>query len=261
MSDLNGKVVLVTGGASGIGEASVELFAEKGATVVITDIDAEKGEALAKKLGAPHFFLRVDQADEAAWPGVLQIVKDRAGGIDFLFLNAGVMSRPYGVNILDDPLPWINKKAFDKNMTVNVAGPMYATMAAIPFMEEKGGTIIYTASGAGLKPYPQDTLYSVAKAATVFLAGCLGALLGPKGIRVMSISPHGIDTPMSPPDLHAKKKNEGTYSTPRHMAEAVLHAYEVGKSGEAWCGGAQKAPWLHDIGKPIVAGYAGHDDK
>ena len=257
MTDLTGKTVFITGGSSGIGEATAELFAEKGAIIIIADIDDAKGHAVAERLGGRHRFVHLDVTDEAAWTPALKEVIKEFGGLDFLFLNAGVMSRPLGADILDDPFKWITKKSLDKNIAVNVIGPMYGILAAMPLMEgRQGATIILTASGAGIKAYPQDVPYSVSKAGTIFLANCMGALLGPKGIRVLSISPHGIDTPMCPPDLYEKKKRENTFSTPRDMAEAVLYAYEHGKPGEVWCGGHQQAPWRHAASDFIVAGYA-----
>lgn len=258
VQDLAGKVVFITGGASGIGEASAELFAEHGASVVVADLDRVKGAALVERLGPKHRFVHLDVTDEEAWPKVLRDIVSDLGRLDLLFLNAGVMSRPQGANILDDPLDWLTRKAFDKNFAVNVLGAMFGIRAAIPFMQGRHqATIMITASGAGLRGYPQDVAYSVSKAGAVFLASCMATLLTDKGIRVMSISPHGIDTPMCPPDLYEKKKSEGSFSSPRDMAEAVLHVYQHGKSGETWGGGHQQAPWLHAAADFIPVGQAG----
>ena len=253
MTDLDGKIVFITGGASGIGEATAELFAEHGAIVIVSDIDVDRGPALSDRLGQPHRFVQLDVTDETAWTPALKTVVDDFGGLDFLFLNAGAMSRPVGANIFDDPLEWVSKKSFDKTIAVNVGGALFGIIAAIPLMEGRdGATIILTASGAGITGYPKDVLYSVAKSGTIALANNLAPLLEPKGIRILSISPHGIDTPMCPPDLYEKKQSENSFSSPRDMAEAVMYVYENAKAGEVWCGGHQQAPWRHEAAEIAV---------
>lgn len=246
MSELDGKIVFITGGASGIGEATAEVFAEQGATVVVADIDDAKGQPLVKRLGERHRYRHLDVTDEAEWAQVVASAAEELGGIDFLFLNAGAMSRPLGANILDDPYRWITKKSLDKVMTVNVAGSIYGILAARRYMEGRdNATIILTASGAGIQGYPRDVPYSISKAAVICLANNMASLLAPDGIRVLSISPYGIDTPMCPPDLYEMKKAAGTFSSARDMAEAVLYAYDHAESGEAWCGGHQQEAWRH----------------
>src|ERR1700759_4635839 len=94
--NLSGQSALVTGGANGIGEATCRRLAEAGATVVVADVEADRGEALTAELGAPHRFIRLDVTSEENWQSALDMVERELGGLHILFLNAGVQIRPLG---------------------------------------------------------------------------------------------------------------------------------------------------------------------
>lgn len=253
MSELTGKTVLITGGANGIGEATADLFAERGATVVIADLAMERAHEVARRIGNDSFAIELNVADPAAWKEGLETVASRRGGLDILILNAGVMMRPAGSPIMNDPVPYMDTRNFDKVVAVNIAGVYHGIVAAVPHMTGRpGATILATASGAGVAPYPGDPVYAMSKYAVVGLASSLAPALDGRGIRILTICPNGIETTMCPPDLFDKKVAENSFSTPRFMAEAMLEVYGTGKAGEVWMGGAKRAPYRYEP-TPIAA--------
>ena len=243
---VKGKTILITGGASGIGAATAELFAREGATVVVVDIADAQGNALVDRLGANHRYIHLDVSKKVDWDRLLPGIIDDIGGLDIAFLNAGVMTRPYGRPLFNDPLPWITPQSMERLIGVNLYGPLWGTLACLPFVARRKGTILVTASASGLRPYPADPTYTMVKYGVVGLVSALGPTLEEMGVRIVTVCPNGIDTPMSPPDLHAKKTREGTFSPPSHMAKAVMHIYENAKAGEIWLGRANQSPYRHD---------------
>jgi NAD(P)-dependent dehydrogenase (short-subunit alcohol dehydrogenase family) len=253
MSQFKGKTVLVTGGASGIGAAVAELVAEQGGTVIIADINDAAGESLAVKLGPPHHYIHLDVTKPDAWASEMVAISGDFGGLDVLILNVGVMTRPAGAPILDEPLQWITAGSLSKMLQVNQASVVYGIMAALPHMRGRdGATIMVTTSGAGVVPYPADPLYTMTKYALTGLCCALAPSLTAQGVRILSVGPNGIDTPMCPPDLHEKKIRENSFSTPRFMAEAFAEIYDVGQAGEIWMGGANRAPWRYEPAPLVV---------
>ena len=154
---LKGKIAIVTGAGQGIGEAYAKRFAAEGATVVVADINVEKGEAVAKALGAPHRFERLDVSNEADTKRVCQAVFDAFGKVDVLLNNAAIF---YGIDNFDTSFAYL-KKIFD----VNYFGTWLMCRAAFPHIAKGGGgsVINQSSSAAWLHPeYPilDDTLPS-----------------------------------------------------------------------------------------------------
>ena len=186
---LTGKVAIITGAGQGIGEAYAKRFAAEGATVVVADINAEKGKAVAAALGAPHVFERLDVAAEDDTKRVAKAVFDRFGKIDVLVNNAAIF---YGIDNFDSSFAYL-KKIFD----VNYFGAWLMCRAVFPFMAKTGGSIInQSSSAAWLHPeFPiiDDTLpafhYSVTKAAINALTHFLAGSVGRHNIRVNAIAP------------------------------------------------------------------------
>lgn len=186
--ELSGKVAVVTGGASGIGRATAELFVEEDARVVIADVDAEQGQDLATRLGGAAVFQRTDvsQADQ------VQEAVDRAlshfGGLDVMFNNAGtgMAIRPFLEDDLTD---------FERVMGVNLFGVMVGSQRAARHMAKNGGgSIINTTSIAALRPGGGVMAYRASKAGVIQFSRCLAIELGPLGIRVNCIAPGLIKT-------------------------------------------------------------------
>ena len=185
---LDGKVALITGGASGIGLGTVELFVAEGAQVVAADIQDEKGAMLEKRFPGQVAYAHCDVTNEAEIEAALQKAKTEFGGLDILFNNAGISDRMTSIGeITADGWSWI----FD----ILVRGPALGMKHAAPLMLERGGgSIINTASIAGLQAGFGPIAYSTAKAGVIHMSRVAAAQLSPQKIRVNAICPGLIAT-------------------------------------------------------------------
>jgi NAD(P)-dependent dehydrogenase (short-subunit alcohol dehydrogenase family) len=187
--DLSGKVAIVTGGAGGIGKASVELFASEGAKVVIADIDVEAAAALAGSLGQNVAFQRTDVTREAEVEALVGFAVERFGGLDVMFNNAG------GGGIVDVPFVDRDFSEYAKVMALNLLGPMLGMKhAARHMMKRGGGSIINTCSTGGIFPGIGIPFYRAAKAGLLQVSKSLALELSPHGIRVNCITPGPVAT-------------------------------------------------------------------
>ena len=186
MGALDGKVAIVTGGSSGIGERIVELFVEEGAKVVAAARRQQEGAALEKRLGVR--FVRTDVANEADVKTMVDQTVTWFGRVDCLVNNAGVPSPM--VSIIEIDVPTI-----DQLFAVNVRGVLLGIKHVAPVMlAQKVGSIINIGSIAGLRGGASGHIYSATKAAVQSITRSAGAELGEKGIRVNTISPGAIVT-------------------------------------------------------------------
>ncbi len=191
MGRLDGKVAAITGGASGIGAGTVRRFVEEGAKVLIADLDADKGEALAQELGASTAFLRTDVSKEGDVAAMIAETTDRWGRIDVLFNNAG-----FGGAL--GPIESTSVEDYDLTMDVLVKSVFLGMKHVAPVMKAQGsGSIISTASVAGLRVGYAPHLYSVAKCAVIHLTKTVAMELGEQSIRVNAICPGFIATPLA----------------------------------------------------------------
>jgi NAD(P)-dependent dehydrogenase (short-subunit alcohol dehydrogenase family) len=193
MGRLQGKVAVITGASSGIGEATARLFAFEGATVLLADIDDERGETLAAAIrasGGSADFVHADVAREAHVKAMIDAVVARHGRLDTIFNNAG-----FGGTT--GPIAEIPVEEFDSTIGVLLRGVFLGIKHAAPIMAAQGaGSIISTASVAGLRAGYAPHVYSVAKAAVIQLTRTVAMELGEKGVRVNCICPGGIATPL-----------------------------------------------------------------
>jgi NAD(P)-dependent dehydrogenase (short-subunit alcohol dehydrogenase family) len=190
MPRLNGKVTLITGGASGIGEGTARLFIEEGAAVTIADIQDDRGQRLAKELGSRAAYIHADVSREAEVHAVVNAVVERFGRLDCLFNNAGFGGVQGGIEE-------ITVAGFDETIGVLLRGVFLGMKHAAPIMKRQGsGSIISTASVAGLRTGLGPHVYSAAKAAVIHLTHSVAMELGENGIRVNCICPGGIATPI-----------------------------------------------------------------
>jgi NAD(P)-dependent dehydrogenase (short-subunit alcohol dehydrogenase family) len=189
MGMLDGKVAIITGGTSGIGERSAELFVAEGAKVVFTGRRQSEGEAVAKRLGANATFLQGDATSEDHWVKLLRLTLDRHGRLDALFNNAGGPAQTGGIEGL-------TVENFDSAMALLVRSVMLGMKHAAPVMKkQRAGSIINNGSvAAHLAGYSSSMVYSAAKAAVVHFSRCVAMELGEHGIRVNSVSPGAIAT-------------------------------------------------------------------
>ena len=235
MKRVEGKVALVTGGASGIGAACAATLAREGASVVITDLQDPNGEALAREIGGGAIFLHHDVTSEEAWIGVVAEVKRAFGRLDILVNNAGIgLSCP--------SITQMSLADFRRQQAVNVEGVFLGLKHSIPLMREakNGGSIINMSSVAGLKGTAILAGYCATKGAVRLLtkAVALECADAQDGIRVNSVHPGIIETPIwetivgmeapgsnSPPDLEAMSAMIvplGVKGLPKDIADGVL---------------------------------------
>lgn len=187
---LNGKVALITGAASGIGRATAELFVREGARVVAADIQDDKGARMVEELGPGLLYVRCDVTSEDDIRNAVDTTVSTFGRIDTLFNNAGAP----GPNEAADG---VTRQSFDEVMHMHVLAAMLGIKYAAPHMRASGGgSIISTASVAGLQNGFGPILYAVAKAAIVHMTKLAAAQLGPSYIRVNCICPGLIATPI-----------------------------------------------------------------
>lgn len=212
---LQDKVAVITGGASGIGLASVERFVDEGAKVVIGDIADDSGQAIAEKLGDAVSFVHTDVTDEAAIEAIVSAAVATYGRLDIMFNNAGNQGDV-------SPLSDLNADGFDRTLallTRSVAlGHKYASRQ---FQKQGGGgAIVSTTSTAGLQGAWAGAAYTAAKHAVVGLVRQAAAELAPLGIRSNAIAPGTIMTPIM----------ANAFGVPAHQAPEFLDylAQELG---------------------------------
>ncbi len=185
---LDGKVAVITGGVSGIGLGTVELFVAQGAKVVAADIQDEKGRMLEQRFPGAVRYVRCDVTVEADIAAAVGLAASEFGGLDILFNNAGISDMMREIAAIEaETWSWI----FD----VLVRGPALGMKYAQPLMVARGGgSIINTASIAGLQAGWGPIAYSSAKAAVIHMSRCAAAQLSPQKIRVNAICPGLIAT-------------------------------------------------------------------
>ena len=186
---LTNKVAVITGGTSGIGEATAELFISEGAQVVICGRSQEKGAALAAKLGDRARFIQADVLEEGDIKKTIDFAVSEFGGLDILFNNAGGPTRGTPTEV--------DEVAISYAMRLLFSSAVLGIKHAVPHLEARGGgAIINNSSVAAIRDNQGDLLYSAAKAALTHYTRLAGVRLGPSGIRVNCISPGAIATPI-----------------------------------------------------------------
>jgi NAD(P)-dependent dehydrogenase (short-subunit alcohol dehydrogenase family) len=207
---LDGKVALVTGGASGIGLASATRLHQEGADVVIADRDETGGRAAAEELGGR--FVALDVADASAWRRVV----DELGDLDLVHLNAGVTTGEGDITALTD-------EQYRRLLGANVDGVVFGCRAVVPALSARGGgAIVATASLAGIIAFAPDPLYTATKHAVVGLVRSLAPQLEAKGIRINAVCPGVVDTPLVGPARERLRESGFAMIPPSDIADAVF---------------------------------------
>ena len=189
---LVGKVAVITGGARGMGASEAQLFLDEGAKVVITDVLDEAGKQTAQRLspdGSCCVFLHHDVTNENDWTSVIAETVSAFGQVDVLINNAGIFERG---SVLDTSL-----KDFQRTIDINLTGVFLGMKAVAPHMvQRKTGSIVNISSVAGLAGTPGFVAYGASKWAVRGMTKGVAKELAPFGVRVNSIHPGIIDTPM-----------------------------------------------------------------
>jgi len=192
--------VVVTGGGSGIGKATVERFLQEGARVAIIDVSAKNGEAAVTELkGMGHDPLLIigDVTDSKDVRRMVQEVLDEFGGVDVLFNNAGIL--------VEGTIEEVSEEGWDRIMDVNVKGPFLMSKEIVPVMLKQGkGVIVNNASCSGLVGDRNAVAYNASKGAVVLMTKCLALDYAERGIRANCVCPGEIDTPMFRQEAEAR---------------------------------------------------------
>ncbi|WP_329619540.1 glucose 1-dehydrogenase [Streptomyces sp. NBC_01255] len=220
MNRYTGKTVLVTGGTSGMGLATAHRLVAEGAHVVVTGRTRDRVDAAVSRLGPAASGVVADTADLGAVDALMETVRERHGRLDSLFANAGT-----GVFL---PFEEITEAEFDQAVDVNLKGVFFTVQKALPHLAD-GGSVVINASWTLHRGNSVLTLYSATKAAAHNLARTLAAALAPRGIRVNSVSPGYIDTPMYPSTALSEAEAKavtgrivaGRFGRPEEVAAAV----------------------------------------
>lgn len=225
MGKLNGKSALITGGSSGIGLASASLFIIEGARVAITGRDPAGLAAAQHELGANALVIESDARQLGDLDHAMRLVHERFGGLDILFVNAGVAKAT--------PIGQVTEAQYDEMAEINIKGAFFTIQKALPLLSE-GASIIVTTSISGRIATPNFCLYGATKAALSSLVKSLAIALADRGIRVNAISPGPIATPIFdrfglPEDMLKAKKLEienkspmRRFGTPGEIARIAL---------------------------------------
>jgi NAD(P)-dependent dehydrogenase (short-subunit alcohol dehydrogenase family) len=194
---LKDRIAIVTGAGQGIGEAAAYRFAEEGAKVIVSDISAETGEAVAagiKAKGGDATFVAADVADLDAIKNLIAVTKDTYGGLDILHNNAGVHESAFTDNFVSTDL---DEAVWDRVLTINLKAPWMLAKYATPLLAQSDhGVIVNAGSIGGLTAYTGSAAYGAAKAGLIHLTKVMALDLAPQGIRVNSYAPGNTDTPM-----------------------------------------------------------------
>ncbi|MEL1251292.1 SDR family NAD(P)-dependent oxidoreductase [Aurantiacibacter gilvus] len=231
MSDVQyyfpGKVALVTGGATGIGRAVSTAFAERGAKVMIGDIDdrAEETVAIIEQAGGEADFIRTDVRDKAAVDALVALTVTRFGGMHMAFNNAGILPEQRLIHeVTEDEL--------DLAIDVDFKGVFYSMQSEIRhFLQAGGGAIVNTASVGALIADPNMSVYCAMKHAVSGLTKAAAVEYAQKGIRVNCVAPGFVRTPMTQhwadssdfTDMFFQHNISGRYAQPEEIAGTVLH--------------------------------------
>lgn len=187
------RVVLVTGGGSGIGAATARRFAREGCRVVVNDIRAEAAAGVADEIvsgGNTAWCVAADVSDSTSVATMIEAAIERFGHLDVVCANAGIA-------LPDCPLPDMPEETIDALLGVNLKGVILTLRAAIPHLRDRGAVVI-TSSISGLWAHPGGSVYSASKTGLIGFARSLALELAPRRIRVNVVSPGGVDTPLLP---------------------------------------------------------------
>ncbi|KDP36156.1 hypothetical protein JCGZ_08800 [Jatropha curcas] len=223
---LEGKVALITGGASGIGECTARLFVKHGAKVLIADVKDDLGLSLCQEFSSPETisYVHCDVSSDSDVKKAVDLAVSRYGKLDIMYNNAGIVGIPDPRILSTENEDF--KKVFDVNLFGSFLGAKHAARVMIP---NKKGCILFTASLVSVSCLDAAYAYTASKHAVVGLAKNLCIELGQYGIRVNSISPFGVATPLLISGLGMKEKKEAeeVISSIATLKEVILEPEDI----------------------------------
>ena len=242
MDRLNGRTAIITGGASGIGEATVRRFVAEGARVVIADVQDDRGEELARELGDVALFQHTDVTNEDDVRAAVERCVREFGELDVMFNNAGFVGGA-------GPISSIPVEEFDRTIAVLLRGVFLGMKHAAAAMQARGtGSIISTASIAGLTGGTGTHVYAAAKSAVIQLTRSVALEMAASGVRVNCICPGGVATPLV--------QSVGDQVLPIEVVEKALASYQPLRRAGLPEDIANAALWLASDESSFVTGHA-----
>ncbi|HUI02683.1 MAG TPA: SDR family oxidoreductase [Acidimicrobiales bacterium] len=240
---LEGKIALITGGASGIGLASARLLAGAGARVLVVDANGDGARRAADALGGAG--LRADVSQVPEWDRIIEAAR-ALGGLDIAYLNAGVTTGEEDITKLTD-------EQYRRILGVNVDGIVFGTRAVVPEMARRGGgSVVATSSLAGIVAFPGDPIYTLTKHAVVGFVRSVAARLAEYHVTINAICPGLVDTPLIDGEIRDALAGSGfPLIAPESVAEAVLGCVQGAfPSGEAVVVQLGREPVAYRFGRP-----------
>jgi 3alpha(or 20beta)-hydroxysteroid dehydrogenase len=215
---LEGKIALITGAARGQGAAEVRAFVAEGARVIVADILVDEAKRLAEECDGMAVPVHLDVTDEQAWENVVADVRAEHGHLDVLINNAGILALT--------PIESTSLAEYQRIIAVNQVGVFLGMRACVPLLAERGGSIVNVSSIGGLAGMPMMLAYVASKFAVRGMTRTAAVELASRRIRVNSIHPGGVETPMLeelglPPDLLTQAAPMGRLAKPEEIASLV----------------------------------------
>ena len=252
---LDGKVALITGAATGIGRATAVLFAREGAKVAVADINDKDALETVRTIaseGGAAFFVHADLVKVADIENMVKATVARYGRLDIFYHNAGIAG--------PGRIEFTTEEAYDRTLDIHLKAGFFGAKFAVPEIRKAGGgSILFTASGLGLRPSRESPVYSISKAGLLMLTRALAVALAKDGIRVNAVCPGPIATtplwqgvlarnPEIVPDAYTRMNMEvrpiKRLGTPEEMAQAALYLV------------SPEASYITGVGLPVDGGGA-----
>ena len=252
MGLMDGRVAIVTGAAEGMGEATARLFAEAGAKVLAADVNADAGEATAKRLrdaGGEVAFFRADVSKAADVEAMVRRAVELYGRIDHAVNNAGVSPD-------NEPLANLIEAEWDRVIGVNLKGTALCLKYELAQLiaQGDGGAIVNIASVSGFRPQPNNGAYNASKHGVIGLTKTASLEAAPLGIRVNAVAPGGINTPMIQRAFEATGWTEADFAPVISLIENRLGRPDEVAQASLWlC--SDQASYVTGVTLPVDAGF------